>query len=107
MPPPEAGGVSPTAAKTVKIDISMYYTYVIKCQGNGKYYIGHTADIARRLKEHSQGKTRSLKNKGPFVLVHSENYGTKQDAYRRELQIKSYKGGEAFCRLISKEKGHK
>ncbi|MDO9391858.1 MAG: GIY-YIG nuclease family protein [bacterium] len=81
----------------------MYYTYVIKCQGNGRYYIGHTADIVRRLEEHCAGKTRSLRNKGPFVLLYSEIHETKQAAYRRELQIKSYKGGEAFKRLILKE----
>ena len=78
----------------------MFYTYIIECQGNGKYYIGHTSDVNRRLKEHSEGKTRSLRNKGPFVLRYTEFYATKRDAYRRELQIKRYKGGEAFKKLL-------
>ncbi len=50
--------------------------------------------------EHNSNNTKSLKNKGPFVLVYSESYENKLQAHRREQTIKSYKGGNAFKRLI-------
>lgn len=31
------------------------YIYVLKCQGD-KYYVGQTVNIARRLREHQEGK---------------------------------------------------
>ena len=78
----------------------MYYVYVMK--GQTKYYIGSTADIDKRIKEHNSGKTRSLKNKGPFRLVYSERFNSKTEALKREHQIKSFKGGNAFKKLINK-----
>lgn len=36
----------------------------------------------------------------PYVVVHQEQYPTRQDAYRRERQIKRYKGGNAFKKLV-------
>ncbi len=80
----------------------MYYAYTIQSIKTGKYYTGSGKDPLERLKRHNSGYTKSLKHKGPFKLVHQEIYETKTEAYRRERQIKSYKGGEAFKRLVKK-----
>ena len=55
----------------------------------------------KRLKFHNSGLQRSTKNRIPFKLVHSEKYGTKKEALQREKQIKAYKGGNAFKKLIN------
>ena len=78
-----------------------YYTYVIRSLTSGRHYIGSTNDIERRLRDHNRGKNRSVRGRGPFELVLVETYGSRADAERREKQIKSYKGGEAFRRLIA------
>lgn len=36
------------------------------------------------------------------MFVHTEEFITKTDALKRELEIKSYKGGNAFKKLINK-----
>ncbi|MCF7808908.1 MAG: hypothetical protein K9N38_10365, partial [Candidatus Marinimicrobia bacterium] len=36
----------------------------------------------------------------PLVLIHKESFATRMEAENREKQIKSYKGGQAFKRLI-------
>jgi len=78
----------------------MWYVYILKSEKTGRYYIGHTADLKKRLNQHNSGKTKSLKAYLPLALIYSEKTPNRQDAYLRERQIKSYKGGEAFKRLI-------
>jgi len=77
----------------------MYYVYIIRNE-TGKHYIGYTKDIENRVQEHNSGKTKSLRGKGPFELVYKESFNTRIEAAGRERQIKKYKGGEAFKRLI-------
>ena len=78
----------------------MWVTYILQSQKTGRYYVGHTGDLKERLRQHNSGKTRSLKAHLPVQVIHVEEFPDKQEAYFRERQIKSYKGGEAFKRLI-------
>ena len=79
----------------------MYYVYVLRSEKDGKFYIGSTSDVNARLDNHNSGKQRSTRHRIPFKIVYTEKYVDKSDAIKREKQIKSYKGGEAFKRLIS------
>ena len=79
----------------------MFTVYIIKSIVNNHFYIGCTNDLNRRLKEHNGNRTKSLKNKGPFELIREEHYNNLAEARRRELEIKSYKGGNAFKKLIA------
>ncbi|PIY92779.1 MAG: endonuclease, partial [Candidatus Magasanikbacteria bacterium CG_4_10_14_0_8_um_filter_42_12] len=45
-------------------------------------------------------RVRSTKSGVPWKLVYTELFNTKSDAYKREMQIKSYKGGNAFRELL-------
>ena len=83
----------------------MWYTYIIRSLKDGRYYIGYTADVRRRLMTHNAGGNVSTRNRKPFVLVYFEEYSTRNKAMRRERQIKNYKGGEAFKKLINKDSG--
>lgn len=78
-----------------------WYTYILRSIKSGKHYIGSTNNIERRLQEHNSGKTKSTRNKGPWEIIYTtEKYKTKIDARKRELKIKSYKGGKAFKKLV-------
>ena len=79
----------------------MYYVYVIRSSKDNKYYIGYTVDLTRRLQDHNRGKSKSVRYRGPFELVYYEKFPTRLEAIRREKQIKSYKGGDAFKTLLS------
>ncbi len=78
----------------------MYGTYILKSLYEEGYYVGNSEHVSVRLIQHNQGRVRSTKSKRPWVIVYQEVFPTKQDAYRRELQIKSYKGGEGFKKLF-------
>ena len=78
----------------------MYFVYILKSIKDHKYYIGSTSDIHARLNYHNSGKQRSTRHRIPFELVYQEEYSDRKQAEKREREIKSYKGGEAFKRLL-------
>lgn len=82
----------------------MFFVYVLKSLSNSRHYIGSTGDLERRLKEHNSNKTTSLKNKGPFMIIHQKSFQTYIEARKREQLIKSYKGGNAFKKLLESNK---
>ena len=78
----------------------MYWTYILKSEKAVRYYVGSTDDVEARLARHNSGRNKSTKFGIPWKLIYSESFFTKQEAYRREFQIKSYKGGAAFKKLV-------
>ncbi len=66
----------------------MNYTYILKCK-DGTYYTGWTNDIHKRLACHNDGKgAKYTKPRLPVELVYYEAFDTKEEAMRREYQIK-------------------
>ena len=82
--------------------VPMHTVYILQSTLTQRYYIGSTNNLPRRLTEHLANQTKSLINKGPFIVVYTEIYPDKKSAVARERQIKSYKGGNAFKKLIKK-----
>ena len=80
----------------------MFHTYILQSLKDNKYYIGSTGNLEQRIKAHNLGHSRATKNRIPFKLIYSEEFESKSVAMKRENQIKSYKGGEAFKKLIRK-----
>jgi putative endonuclease len=69
-----------------------YFVYVLKSEKTGTSYVGHTADLEKRLVEHNNGKSLSTRNKRPVKLVYQEEYQTRSEAISREKYFKSVKG---------------
>ena len=78
----------------------MYTTYILKSLIKEWYYVGHTSDIKRRLIEHNSGNSSATKPYKPYKVVHEEQFLTKGEAFGREMQIKRYRHGEAFKKLV-------
>jgi putative endonuclease len=78
-----------------------YYTYILQSLKDYNYYIGSTSDVAARLIFHNEVLQRSTTNRTPFRLALFEEYGSKEDALKREKQIKSWKGGTPFKNLVA------
>ncbi len=94
-----SGAVSPKAMRQRTLK-NMYTTYIIKSLKKDWYYVGHTSNKYKRLKSHNEGRVRSTKPYAPFVLIHEEKFYTKSEAFKREQQIKKYRHGEAFKKLV-------
>jgi putative endonuclease len=68
-----------------------FYFYVLQSETSGRFYTGHTENLSKRIFEHNNQRTPSTKNRGPWVLFHSEEYPTRSDAARREREVKRMK----------------
>jgi putative endonuclease len=84
----------------------MFYLYILQSESSGRYYIGHTNNLDRRLAEHNNPTYISSKTtkrfKGPWMLVYFEKYPNRSDAMAREGQIKAWKNRKAIENLIAK-----
>jgi putative endonuclease len=78
----------------------MHFVYILKSDKYNKYYIGQTKNVDERLKRHNTGRSVYTRKFMPWKIVYSEKYNTKAEAYKREMEIKSYKSGFLFKRLI-------
>lgn len=79
----------------------MFFTYVLKSQ-DGSYYIGHTNDLDRRLREHNQGdSTYTAMNSGPWHIIYKKEFLTRGDAMKHENLLKRQKGGDGFYSIIN------
>lgn len=78
----------------------MYIVYIIQNRETKRYYVGYTEDLQDRLRRHKQGRNTSTKSSGEWTIVHTEEFSDKVSAWKRERQIKKYKGGEAFKKLV-------
>ena len=72
----------------MRLVIFLNYTYILNC-ADGTFYTGWTNDLDRRLAAHNAGKggkyTRSHR---PVSLAYFETFETREEAMRREVQIK-------------------
>jgi len=72
-----------------------YYVYMLKSNKTSYIYIGCTANLKKRLKEHEDGKVYSTKKMLPVELIYYEAYRVKECAYKRESSLKQYGSGLA------------
>ncbi|MHB9130635.1 MAG: GIY-YIG nuclease family protein [Armatimonadota bacterium] len=78
----------------------MSFLYILQSQTTGKFYIGTTDDIDRRVDEHNYGQALSTRHRGPWELVYTEEYQTLGEARKREYQLKSWKSHKAITTLV-------
>ena len=81
----------------------MFSVYVL-VNPEGKTYVGQTNDLQRRLSQHNDpaysGTLHTKRHRGPWRLVHTEEYATRSEAMRRERELKTGKGREWIKREL-------
>ncbi|MDO8664168.1 MAG: GIY-YIG nuclease family protein [Candidatus Liptonbacteria bacterium] len=81
----------------------MYSVYILQSDKNGRYYIGSTNDVERRLAEHNAGKTKSLRFILPVRIVFTKEFESLKDARRAEIKLKKFKNRNIIERIISEK----
>ncbi len=72
----------------------MYYVYILLCCDNS-LYTGYTTNLDHRVKDHNEGKgSKYVRSKLPAKLIYSEEFKTKSEALKREIQIKGWSRGK-------------
>jgi putative endonuclease len=67
----------------------MFYVYVIRSDIDGRFYVGMTEDVDKRLEQHNKGMTFSTKGYRPWKLFFNEILQTREEARKREKYLKS------------------
>ena len=75
--------------------------YILQSESSGKFYVGSTDDLDRRLSEHQRGQTPSTRGRGPWRLVYQEQFASLLEAHRRELDIKRWKSAKLIKTLLA------
>ena len=78
----------------------MFYVYVLRSDSTGRLYIGQTKNLANRISDHNSGLARYTRSRGPWTLVHTEEYETRGEAMTRERQLKGGQGREWLRKRI-------
>jgi len=76
-----------------------YRVYVIQNR-TGKFYIGLSSDLERRIEQHNTGVSKWTRDKGPWRLIWQTTDMNLSDARKLELLLKRQKGGDGFYRII-------
>lgn len=71
-----------------------FYTYVLKSVKDGRLYIGSSANVIQRIKQHNAGEVEATKNRRPLQLVYYEARLEKANAQKRERYFKTGFGRE-------------
>ena len=66
----------------------MFFVYILKSFKDKNLYIGFTNDLKRRIEEHNSGRVLSTNPRKPFRLIYYESYLSKDDAIKRERNLK-------------------
>lgn len=70
--------------------MTTYYVYLLRSVKDGRFYMGHTANLRNRLAQHNEGRVRSTKVRRPFELVYWESFKTRAEVVRREKRLKAF-----------------
>jgi len=80
----------------------MFYIYIIYSEKIDKYYVGQTENVEQRLFSHSIGISTYTSISDDWKLVYTESFETRNEAIRRENEIKKKKSRKYIEWLISK-----
>lgn len=71
----------------------MFVTYILYSTVHDKIYIGYTSDLIDRFHSHNQFGTKGYTIKfRPWRVIHVEFFESKQEAMKREKELKSFRG---------------
>ena len=78
-----------------------YITYILFSKTADKYYIGFTGDeIDERIRKHNSIHNGFTGKYNDWILVYSEEFDSKTEAYTREREIKAWKSRKMIEKLI-------
>ena len=82
----------------------MYSFYILYSSSMDKYYLGHTSNIQERIRKHNTSHKGFTGRANDWELIYNEPFLSKEDAYARERQVKSWKNRRRIEELIRSNK---
>ena len=67
-----------------------FWMYMLRC-ADDSFYVGHSDDLEKRIAQHEDGTCDGYTStRRPVALVHAEEFDTRDEAFRRERQVKGW-----------------
>jgi len=80
-----------------------FYLYILFSPTKNRYYVGHTGDLLEeRIRKHNSNHKGFTGGMGDWKLKYSECLSTKQEAAKREREIKNWKSRKLIEKLITR-----
>ena len=76
-----------------------YFLYILFSENLNRYYVGHTSNINERIRKHNSNHKGFTGKTNDWILVYSESFETKTQAYARERQVKKWKSRKKIVEL--------
>ncbi len=76
------------------------FVYILE-DDKGKFYVGSTDNLKRRLGQHEAGHTQTTRNMVKPRLVFNQEYDSLEQARRVERKIKKLKRKDYISKMIS------
>ncbi|PYK12299.1 MAG: hypothetical protein DME65_04495 [Verrucomicrobia bacterium] len=91
----KAAGSNPApATKFLQLAVA-YRVYVIQ-NPEGKFYVGLSDDVDRRVEQHNAGQSRWTKRRGPWKTIWQSEELPLSDARKLENRLKRQRRGKGF-----------
>ena len=68
-----------------------FTVYIIYSSSLNQFYIGHSEDLQDRLFRHNNSGSKATKKANDWIVKYTEEYSSKSEAYKREIEIKNKK----------------
>jgi len=82
----------------------MWIFYILYSSSLDEFYVGHTGDeIKERLRRHNSNHKGFTGGIGDWQLVYSELFLAKEQAYKREREVKARKSRKMIEKMIGSE----
>lgn len=78
-----------------------YCFYILYSHQADKYYIGHTNDLLGRVRRHNTEHKGYTGKWSDWKVIYTEMYTNKQQAYKREREVKKWKSKLRIEKLIA------
>jgi len=79
----------------------MHYLYILKSEETGKYYIGKSSNIEKRLEKHTSGKTSYGRRNNRIKLIFKKTLGNRGEAKKLESFLKRQKSRKFIDKFIN------
>ncbi|WP_076501808.1 GIY-YIG nuclease family protein [Belliella pelovolcani] len=78
------------------------YFYILYSRSRDRYYLGHSCDsLIERVRRHNSKHKGFTGSTADWELAYFEEFDTKEEAYFRERQVKSWKSRKRIETLLS------
>jgi putative endonuclease len=77
------------------------HVYILKSMKNGRYYVGSTNNLERRLVQHNSRQVPATKHICPLEMVFHQIFDSEMAAKKMEYRLKQYKSRKILDQIVT------